>query len=121
VFAYRSTLRALNASTLNVVRYKGFKFARAAQFPEAVSFKTGADRGPRARPPARALPPGRLRELRHDLGDGLPHAPIRLVKGRFVDVTARHPDLFASEIARKQAALERLKGTFKRTRASTWA
>lgn len=110
-FAYHATLRALNATSLVVVRYKDFKFARAAEFPEG-RFATldGA-----AVVIARELPLGRFLQVGCEDFAATSQTAFRTrvyraAKGRFVDVSSRHPDFYASEIARKEAAVDRLKG-----------
>lgn len=109
--AYRSTIRALNATTLNVLRFKDFKFTSQGAFPEGRFLPDGDD----TLVMARDLPLGRFLMVGcEDFGTTSQTAfRTRLyapVKGRFKEVSSQHPDLYASEIARKEEAIERLKG-----------
>jgi len=111
VVAYRSTIRALNASALNVVAYKKFKFRRVAEFPEG----RFARDGDRTLVLARDLPLGRFLSVGCEDFGTISQTAFRtrlysLKKGGFVESTREHPDLFAAEITRKEAALARLKG-----------
>lgn len=111
VVAYRSTIRALNAASLNVVRFKDFKFALTAQFPEG-RFLPGGDG---ALVLARDLPLGRFLTVGCEDFATTSQSAFRTrlyaaAKGRFVEASSKHPDLYASEIKRKEAAIERLKG-----------
>lgn len=109
--AYHSTIRALNATSLNVVRFKNFKFSGAAQFPEGRFIQDGDE----TMVLARDLPLGRFLMVGCEDFATTSQSAFRArlyapVKGRFVEVSAKHPDLYASEIKRKEAAIERLKG-----------
>ncbi|MDE2510061.1 MAG: hypothetical protein KGL74_02965 [Elusimicrobia bacterium] len=111
VIAYRSTIRAINSTSLNVIRFKNFKFQYVGKFPDGRFLEDGekvllADR---------ELPLGRYLMVGcEDFGTTSQSAfRTRLyapVKGRFIDVSAKHPEFYAAEIARKEAAIERLKG-----------
>lgn len=108
---YRSTLQVLNASTLHVLRYQRFKFTLAASFPEGRVLDGKG--GPFI--VSRDLPLGRFLSVGCEDFGTISQTAFRTrvyaaSKGRFVDVSARRPELFASEIARKEAALERLRG-----------
>lgn len=111
VIAYRSTIRAINSTSLNVVRYKDFKFRYAGKFPDGRFLQDGE----KVLLASRELPLGRYLSVGcEDFGTTSQSAfRTRLlapVKGRFVDVSSRHPEFYAAEIARKEAAIERLKG-----------
>lgn len=111
VFAYRATIRALNASSLDVVAYKKFKFRRVAEFPEGRFVQDGDE----TLVAARDLPLGRFLSVGcEDFGTVSQTAfRTRLYsfgKGAFVETTRKHPGFFAAEIKRKEAALARLKG-----------
>lgn len=111
--AYHSTIRALNASSLEIVRFKlkTFKFDRAAEFPEARFATVDGE----TMIYSRDLPLGRFLSVGcEDFGTTSQSAfRARLYaasKGRFVDVSSKNPDFYAAEIARKEKAIERLKG-----------
>jgi hypothetical protein len=115
VVAYHATIRALNATSLNVVRFKNFKFERVAEFPEG-RFLSEEDR---TLVLARDLPLGRFLVVGCEDFSTTSQTAFRTrlyapAKGRFVEVTAKHPDLFAAEIARKEAAIARLKGNLQK-------
>lgn len=110
LLAYRSTVLALNASTLNLLLYKGFKFRLAASFPEG-RFEPD---GRRALIVSRDLPLGRFLSVGCEDFGTISQTAFRTrlyapVRGRFAEVTKDHPEFFASEIARKESALERLR------------
>lgn len=108
--SYRATRVSLGATELNVLRWSRFKIERVAVFPEGrfLRLKSGAVVA------ARELPLGRYLSMGcEDFGTitrtgyrTVLHAPR---DGGFVDTSSEHPDYFASEIARKEAAMARLK------------
>lgn len=113
--AYRSTIRALNATTLNVLRFKKFKFDRAAVFPEGRLLPDGDG----ILVMSRDLPLGRFLMVGCEDFATTSQSAFRTrlyapSKGRFVDASARHPDLYAAEIKRKEAAIDRLKGDLRK-------
>ncbi|MBI3564536.1 MAG: hypothetical protein HY079_04995 [Elusimicrobia bacterium] len=111
VFAYRSTIRALNASFLDFVAYKRFKFRRVAEFPEGRVVRDGDE----ALVLARDLPLGRFLSVGCEDFGTISRTAFRsrlyaFKKGGFKDASSAHPAFYAAEIARKEAALGRLKG-----------
>jgi hypothetical protein len=111
VVAYRATVRAINSTSLNVVRFKNFKLQRVGSFPDGRFL----DDGDKTLILSRDLPLGRFLAVScEDFGTTSQSAfRTRLyapAKGRFVDVSAKHPEFYASEIARKETAIGRLKG-----------
>jgi len=111
VIAYRSTIRAINSTSLNVLRFKKFKFERVAEFPDGRFVETGG--APAI--VARELPLGRFLAVGcEDFGTTSQSAFRTRVytpaKGRFADASSKNPEFFAAEIARKEAAIGRLKG-----------
>ncbi|MDX6768252.1 MAG: hypothetical protein SF051_01860 [Elusimicrobiota bacterium] len=110
VIAYRSTVPALNATTLRLLAARGLKIEPAGTFPEG-RFLTADGKTLVA---ARDLPLGRFLSVGcEEFGTTSQsafkttlHAPR---KGRFVEVSASYPDFYAAEIARKEAALARMK------------
>lgn len=110
IVAYHATIRALNASTLELLSYKKFHFARVASFPEG-RFVQDDDATLIL---SRDLPLGRFLSIGCESYGTISQSAFRTrlyapVRGRFVDVSARHPRLYDEEIARKEAALGRLK------------
>lgn len=111
VVAYRSTIRALNAASLNVVAFKDFKFRRVAEFPEGRVVRDGDE----ALIQARDLPLGRFLAVGCEDFGTISQTAFRtrlyaFKKGGFAEVSKAHAALFQKEIARKEAALGRLKG-----------
>jgi hypothetical protein len=110
VIAYHSTIRALNASTLNILRYQKFRFSLVGSFPEG-RFVSDGDQ---TLVLSRELPLGRFLSVGcADFGTISQTAFRTRVfaptpKG-FVDATPEHPKIFEEEIRRKEAALARLK------------
>lgn len=112
VIAYRTTVPALRATTLRLLAVRGLKIEPAGVFPEgrflSVDGKTLVV--------SRELPLGRFLSVGcEDFGAtsqtafrSVVHAPR---KGRWTDVSSSFPELYAEEIRRKEAALERLKGS----------
>jgi hypothetical protein len=112
-FAYHATIRALNASSLEVVRFrlKSFKYDRAGEFPEGRFLELGDE----TLVFSRGLPLGRFLSVGcEDFGTTSQSAfRTRLYaasKGRFIDASSKHPDFYAAEIQRKEKAIERLRG-----------
>lgn len=109
--AYRATRASLGATELNVLRWKRFKIERVATFPEGRFLRLQS--GPVVA--ARELPLGRYLSMGcEDFGTisrtafkTTLHAPR---DGGFRDVSAKNPDFYRDEIARKEKALTRLKG-----------
>jgi hypothetical protein len=111
VIAYRSTVPALRATTLRLLAARGLKVEPAGQFPEGRFLELDG----KLLVASRELPLGRFLSVGcEDFGttsqsayQTVLHAPS---KGRWVDVSSSYPALYAEEIARKEAALARLKG-----------
>lgn len=110
VIAYRVTVTALNATTLRLLSARGLKIETAGVFPEgrflSVRGKTIVA--------ARELPLGRFLSVGCEDFNTVSQSAFKTTlhaprKGRFVDVSASHPDYYAGEILRKEAALERLR------------
>ncbi len=111
VIAYRSTIRALNAGSLNIVAYDRFKFRRVAEFPEGRLVRDGGQ----TLVLARDLPLGRFLAVGCEDFGTISQTAYRsrlysFKKGGFTEASRAHPDFYAAEIKRKEAALERLKG-----------
>jgi hypothetical protein len=111
VIAYRSTVRAINSTALNVVRFKNFKFETAGSFPDG----RFVDEGGKVLLLSREMPLGRFLFVECDEFGTTSQSAFRTrlyapAKGRFVDASAKHPGFYAAEIARKEAAIGRLKG-----------
>jgi hypothetical protein len=111
VVAYHSEIRALGASALELVRYKKFHFSRVGSFPEGRFVQDGDE----TLLLSRDLPLGRFLSIGCADFVAISQTAFRTrlyapSRGRFVDVSARHPDLYREEIARKEAALDRLRG-----------
>jgi hypothetical protein len=110
VFAYHATVRALNETSLQLVRYTRFRFAPAGSFPEGRFVQDGG----KTLVLSRDLPLGRFLSVGCASFGTISRTAYRTrlyapSGGRLVEVSARHPALYAEEIARKEAALERLK------------
>ncbi len=111
IIAYHATIPALNASSLELLRYKNFRFTRAASFSEG---RFAQDDG-RVLIFSRDLPLGRFLSVGCSGFGTISQTAFRTrlyaaSRGKFVEVTGLHPRLFDEEIARKEAALERLRG-----------
>lgn len=111
IIAYHATIPALNASSLELLRYKKFRFTRAASFPEG---RFAQDEG-RTLIFSRDLPLGRFLSVGCAGFGTISQTAFRTrlyaaSQGKFVDVTGLHPRIFDEEITRKEAALERLRG-----------
>ena len=92
VIAYRATIRALNASSLDVVAFKGFKFRRVAEFPEGRVVRDGDE----ALVQARDLPLGRFLAVGCEDFGTVSQTAFRtrlyaFKKGGFAEVTKSHP------------------------------
>lgn len=115
VIAYRSELPALRASTLHVLAARGLKVEKAGEFPEGrlELLEGGPVIASREQPLGRFLSVGceDFRATARSAFKTTLHAPR---KGRFVDVSASRPAFYAAEIARKEAALDELKGDLPR-------
>lgn len=110
VIAYRSTIPALQASALHILAVRGLKVEKAGEFAEG-RFETMAGRTVIA---ARDLPLGRFLSVGCEAFATTSQNAFRTAlhahkDGRFVDISASHPDFYTQEIARKEAALARLK------------
>lgn len=111
VIAYRATIPALRATNLHLLAVRGIKVTPAGAFPEGRFLFAGG----KTLVVSRELPLGRFLSVGcEDFGTisqsafkSVIHAPR---KGRWVDVSSSYPQLYAEEIARKEAALERMKG-----------
>jgi hypothetical protein len=111
IIAYHATLRALNASSLEIVRYTKFHFSRVGSFPEGLFVQDGDE----TLVLSRDLPLGRFLSVACSDFGAISQTVFRTrlyapSRGRFVEVTDRHPRIFAEEIRRKEAALDRLRG-----------
>lgn len=111
VIAYRSTVPALRATTLRLLKVRGIKVEPAGEFPEGRFFATGG----KTLVVSRELPLGRFLSVGcEDFGTVSQSAFKSVIraprKGRWVDVSSSYPEVYAEEIARKEAALERLRG-----------
>jgi hypothetical protein len=111
IIAYHAVIRALDASSLEVLRYKKFRFTRVGSFPEGRFIADGDE----TLVLARELPLGRFLSVGCTDFGAISQTAFRTrvyapAEGRFVDATAKHPKIFAEEIRRKEAALDRLKG-----------
>ena len=111
VIAYRSTIRAINATSLNVVRFKNFKFETAGNYPDG----RFVDEGGKVLLLSREMPLGRFLFVECDEFGTTSQSTFRTrlyapIKGKFVDVSEKHPDFYGAEIVRKEAAIGRLKG-----------
>jgi hypothetical protein len=108
--AYRATRVALGATELNILRWKKFRIERIATFPEGRFLRL--ESGPVVA--ARELPLGRYLSMGcEDFGTisrtafkTTLHAPR---DGGFKDVSSKNPEYYKAEIARKEAAMARLK------------
>jgi hypothetical protein len=110
VIAYRSTIRALDASSLSVVAYKRFKFRRIAEFHEGRLVRVDGE----TLVQARDLPLGRFLSVGCEDFGTISQTAFRtrlyaFKKGGFIEASRSHPDFYAAEIKRKEAALDRLK------------
>jgi len=109
--AYRGTRASLGASELNIVRWKRFKLERVAVFSEGRFLLLGDD----AVVAARNLPLGRYLSMGCEDFGTISRTAFKTTlnaprDGGFVDVSAEHPEYYASEIARKEKVMARLKG-----------
>jgi hypothetical protein len=111
VIAYRSTIRAIDSTSLNVVRFKKFKFERVAEFPDGrfVEDESGLTLVSRELPLGRYLAVG-CEEFGTTSQSAFRTRVFAPSKGRFADASAKHRDFFEAEIARKEGAIGRLKG-----------
>jgi len=110
IIAYHASIRALNASSLDVIRYKEFHFSRVASFPEGRFIQDGDE----TLVLSRDLPLGRFLSIGCESFGTISQTAFRTrlyapLRGRFVETTEKHPRLFTEEIARKEAALARLR------------
>lgn len=110
LIAYHALLPALNSDTLEIVRYRDFRFRLAASFPEG---RFVQDDG-RVLVLARDLPLGRFLSVGCSDFGTVSRTAFRtrlyeIQDGRFREADARHPRIYDEEIARKQAALARLR------------
>lgn len=111
IIAYRSTVPALNATTLRLLAARGLKIEAAGVFPEG-RFISAGDKTLVA---ARDLPLGRFLSVGCEGFGTVSQSAFKTTlhaarKGRFADVSSDYPEYYAREIARKEAALARLKG-----------
>jgi hypothetical protein len=111
VVAYHSAIRALNASRLDILRYKKFHFSLVRSFPEGHFIQDGEE----TLILSRDLPLGRFLSIGCEGFGAISQTAFRTrlyapARGGFTEVTQRHPDLFVEEISRKEAALGRLRG-----------
>lgn len=108
--SYRSTRASLGATMLNVLRWKKFKIERVGTFPEGrfIRLESGAVVAARDLPLGRYLTMGceDFGTISRSAFKTTLHAPV---DGKFLDVTADHPEYYKAEIARKEAAMARLK------------
>jgi hypothetical protein len=109
--AYRATRTSLNATELNILRWKRFKIERVAVFPEGrfVRLDGGAVVA------ARELPLGRYLAMGCEDFGTISRSAFKTTLnaprvGGFVDVSSEHPDYYKAEIARKEKTMARLKG-----------
>jgi hypothetical protein len=107
--AYHAVIPALDAGTLEILRYKRFKFKLVAGFPEGRFVQD--DGVPLIL--SRDLPLGRYLAVGCEDFGTISQTAFRTRlyaarRGRFVDVSRRHPKIYREEIARKEAALARL-------------
>jgi hypothetical protein len=110
IIAYHAQIRALNASSLEVVRYTKFRFQRIGSFPEGRFVQDGDE----TLVLSRDLPLGRFLSVGCADFGAISQTAFRTrlyapSRGRFVEVTGRHPKILDEEIRRKEAALERLR------------
>ncbi len=108
--AYRATRAALGATELNILRWEKFKIERVAVFPEGrfLLLETGPVVA------SRELPLGRYLSMGCEGFGTISRTAFKTVlsapaAGGFKDVSSKHPEHYRSEIARKEAALARLK------------
>jgi len=110
VIAYHATIRALNATSLEILRYEKFRFTRVGSFPEGRFVQDGRQ----TLVLSRELPLGRFLSVGCTDFGTISQTAFRTrvfaptPKG-FVDVAAEHPNIFDEELRRKEAALARLK------------
>jgi hypothetical protein len=109
--AYRATRASIGATELNVVRWKNFKIERVAVFPEGrfVRLEGGAVVA------SRALPLGRYLSMGCEDFVTISRTAFKTTLnaprgGKFVDASSEHPEYYEAEIARKEKAMDRLKG-----------
>lgn len=115
VFAYRSTIRAIGSTSLSVVKFKNFRFKRAAEFPDG----RFAEEKDEVLVVSRDMPLGRFLAVGCEEFGTTSQSAFRTrifapAKGKFDDASAKHPDFYAAEIARKEAAAARLKGDLRK-------
>lgn len=109
--AYRSTLRALNASTLYLLKYRRFKFSLAKSFPEGRFDGEGDE----LVVVSRDLPLGRFLSVGCEEFGAVSQTAFRTRLyvargGKHVEISSRRPEFYAAEIARKEKTMARLKG-----------
>lgn len=109
--AYRATRVSLGATELNILAWRRFKIERVGIFPEG-RFLRLADGAVVA---ARELPLGRYLSMGCEDFGTISRTAFKTTlnaprAGGFVDVSARHPEYYEGEIARKEKAMARLKG-----------
>ncbi len=110
VIAYRSTIPALNATTLRLLAARGLKIEPAGSFAEGRFISAGE----KTLIASRDLPLGRFLSVGCEEFGTVSRSAFKTTlheprKGRFVDVSDSYPDYYAKEIARKEAALARMK------------
>lgn len=110
ILAYRATRVSLGATELNVLRWKRFKIERIAVFPEGRFLRL--ESGPVVA--SRELPLGRYLSMGCEDFGTISRTAFRTVlsaphAGGFKNVSSKHPQLYLSEIERKEKALGRLR------------
>lgn len=110
VIAYRSTIPALRATTLRLLAARGLRIEPLAEFNEGRFL----DMDGKLVVAARELPLGRFLSVGCEDFSALSASAFKTTlhavkKGRFVDVSASYPGLYADEIKRKEATLAKLK------------
>lgn len=108
--AYRATRASLGATELNILRWRRFKIERIATFPEGRFLRL--ETGPVVA--SRDLPLGRYLAMGCEDFGTISRTAFRTVlhaprDGKFTDVSSKHPELYRSEIERKEKAMARLK------------
>jgi hypothetical protein len=110
VIAYRSTVPVLRATTLRLLAARGIKVEPAGVFPEGRFLRLGG----KTVIAARDLPLGRVLSVGCEDFGTVSQSAFKTTlhearKGRWVDVSSEHPEVFAEEIARKEKTLAKLK------------